>query len=194
MFISSSPPEIRDYPTRIELGRFYLNDSREFLHRFKVTFFNENHDFQSLKSLRMKSYTDLHFSMECLLKCIVCLRQKRNLSGERLVKKIRNYNHRLEKLYFCAIQNAVRSPNDDKLIEDCNRLGVFVRYQFDEMNLRSKNDTLYYKTIGNDSWISAIVQKIELGQNRTSKAFCTIRSVHTGEDLVSEYRRTNVYN
>jgi len=193
VFISNSPPETRDYPSRVELAKFYFGDSCDFLARYNTMFDSDEVGFQSVKSRRLKCYLDLHFSLEALFKAIICLRSQHSLCGKALYEKIRSYSHKIQKLREDALLEASIGSRFSVALDLVESLDVGVRYQFDAMNLRMKDDALYYKTVGNDDFLRTICEFLEAAQIRTSKAFCTQRLILTGEHLVAEVQRRNEF-
>jgi hypothetical protein len=193
LFVSNAPPEVRDYPHRVELASDYLIDSKDFLAKFDALFFDKERSFQEVKSLRTKCYVDLHQSIETLLKSVVCLRMPRGFCGVKLVRHIRSYSHNIKRLSESALKDTKLSAESKKVLEDAGKLDVQVRYGFDSMNLRMGNDALYYETVGNDAFIFAAKDFVARGQERLGKAFITQKSIFSGEDIIASIKRKNEY-
>jgi hypothetical protein len=186
-------PEMRTYPMRLELAGYYSDDAVDFFHRYQVTFYSEEFDFQSIKSRRSKAYVDLRMSLEALLKAALCLRAPYSLAGKPLVSKMRAYSHdigrlagdalkgfRVDRLYLTAIYKCAVAPVD-------------LRYQFDAMNFRSPDDKNYYDTIGSSVWLKTIEEFIEMGTKRLRAALDRRSKIVAGSVAVQELNRPSDY-
>ncbi len=97
-------PETRTYPMRLELTGYFSEDAFDFFHRYKLTFYSDQFDFQCVKSRRVKAYIDLRMALEVLLKAAVCLRGSGELAGRQLVREIRRYRHNIERFTETALR------------------------------------------------------------------------------------------
>ena len=68
---------------RLELAGNYADDAADFFHRYRVTFYSEEVDYQGIKSRRAKAYVDLRMALEALLKATLCLRMATDLDNLR---------------------------------------------------------------------------------------------------------------
>lgn len=169
-------PETRTYPMRLELGGNYADDAADFFHRYRVTFYSAEVDYQGIKSRRAKAYVDLRMALEALLKATLCLRSPYSSAGKPLVTKIRRYSHDIDHLRKDALRGINLSDAQAMAISKCNIAPVDLRYQFDAMNFRVPNDKDYYDTIGSTSWLKAIEDFVDVGLRRLMSIAQTQRS------------------
>lgn len=186
-------PEMRTYPMRVELADHYARDAADFLHRYRLTFYSTEVDYQGIKSRRAKAYVDLRMALEALLKATFCLRAPYSLSGKPLVVSIRGYSHDVDRLRA----DALRRFNVDKkyiaAISKCNIAPVDLRYQFDAMNFRVPNDKNYYDTIGSTVWLATIEEFVRVGLKRVQSALGRRSKVVPGKIAILELKRKSDY-
>jgi hypothetical protein len=186
-------PETRTFPMRLELAGNYSDDAADFYHRYRVTFYSEEVDYQGIKSRRAKAYVDLRMALEALLKAIVCLRSPYSLAGKPLVKAIRAYSHDIDKLQKDALLGIKLDADRVVAISKCNIAPVDLRYQFDAMNFRVPNDEAYYETIGSNAWLKTIEETVQTGLARLRKALGRRSKVVTGKIAIQELKRLSDY-
>lgn len=162
-------PETRTYPMRIELANFYYQDAADFHRRFRLTFYSDRADFQSVKSRRAKAYIDLRMALEALLKSVICLRQPRNVCGKPLVGQIRAYRHNIDNLARDGLKNFCVDSRFTEAIDKCRIAPVDLRYQFDAMCFRFPDDRSYYETIGSDAWLQTLEEFVGEGLRRLNE-------------------------
>jgi hypothetical protein len=182
-------PEMRTFPMRLELAGNYSDDAADFFHRYRVTFYSEEVDYQGIKSRRAKAYVDLRMALEALLKATLCLRCPYTLAGKPLVTKIRRYSHDIDQLQKDALKGIKLSAMYTDAVSKCNIAPVDLRYQFDAMNFRIPNDKNYYDTIGSTAWLKAIEEFVRLGLKRLRLALGRRSKVVPGSIAIQELKR-----
>jgi hypothetical protein len=186
-------PETRTYPMRLELAGNYSDDAADFYHRYRVTFYSEEVDYQGIKSRRAKAYVDLRMALEALLKAVGCLRSPYTLAGKSLVKAIRAYSHDIEKVQEDALRGIKIDEKYVAAISKCNVAPVDLRYQFDAMNFRVPNDENYYNTIGSTAWLKLIEGFVQEGLKRLKKALGRRSKIVPGSIAILELKRPSDY-
>ena len=186
-------PERRTYPMRLELAGNYADDAADFFHRYRVTFYSEEVDYQGIKSRRAKAYVDLRMALEALLKATLCLRSPYSSAGKPLVTKIRKYSHDIDQLRKDALKGIKLSDAQATAISKCNIAPVDLRYQFDAMNFRVPNDKNYYDTIGSTSWLKTIEDFVQVGLRRLRSALGRRSKIVTGKIAIQELKRSSDY-
>jgi hypothetical protein len=186
-------PETRTFPMRLELAGNYSEDANDFYHRYRVTFYSEEVDYQGIKSRRAKAYVDLRMALEALLKATICLRSSYSLAGKPLVKAIRAYSHDIEKLQKDALRGIRLDSANVAAIAKCNIAPVDLRYQFDAMNFRVPNDEAYYETIGSTAWLKTIEEVVRIGLARLRAALGRRSKIVMGRIAVQELKRPSDY-
>jgi len=143
-------------PTHIDVASHYYKDAVDFLHRFQLCWESERYNFQAVKSKRFKAFTDLRMALECTLKSIYSYKIHNSLSGEALIKRMRQYSHKIGILPL-EISNLLSKELLDWLnqVSDLcdNNLTVDIRYRLDAFDFRSNDEEIYYQTIGDDTWL-----------------------------------------
>jgi len=178
---------------RLELAGNYSDDAADFYHRYRVTFYSEEVDYQGIKSRRAKAYVDLRMALEALLKATICLRSPYSLAGKSLVKTIRAYSHDIEKLQKDAFGGIKLDAANVAAIAKCNIAPVDLRYQFDAMNFRVPNDEAYYETIGSTAWLKTIEEVVRIGLARLRAALGRRSKIVTGRIAIQELKRPSDY-
>ncbi|MHC2842816.1 hypothetical protein [Bradyrhizobium diazoefficiens] len=186
-------PEKRTFPMRLELAGNYSDDAVDFLHRYRVTFYSQEVDYQGIKSRRAKAYVDLRMALEALLKAILCLRSPYSLAGKPLVDSIRRYSHDIDRLKRAAFRGIKLNEGQAMAIAKCNVAPVDLRYQFDAMNFRVPNDKNYYDTIGSSAWLKTIEEFVQVGLKRLRLALGRRSKVVTGRVAIQELKRPSDY-
>jgi len=186
-------PETRTYPMRVELAGHYARDAADFLHRYRVTFYSREVDYQSSKSRRAKAYVDLRMSLEALLKATLCLRTPYPLAGKPLVTKIRGYSHDIDRLRIDALRSIKLNEKYATAISKCSVAPVDLRYQFDAMNFRVPDDKNYYDTIGSNAWLKMIEEFIQVGLKRVQLALDRRSKIVSGDIAALELKRQSDY-
>jgi hypothetical protein len=185
--------ETRIFPMRLELAGNYSDDAADFLHRYRVTFYSQEVDYQGIKSRRAKAYVDLRMALEALLKATLCLRSPYSLAGKPLVKAIRRYSHDIDQLRQDALKGIKLNDKQVVAIAKCNIAPVDLRYQFDAMNFRVPNDKNYYETIGSDDWLKTIEEFVQVGLKRLRTVLGRRSKVVTGRIAIQELKRPSDY-
>jgi hypothetical protein len=186
-------PETRTFPMRLELAGNYSDDAADFYHRYRITFYSEEVDYQGIKSRRAKAYVDLRMALEALLKATICLRSPYTLAGKPLVKAIRGYSHDIEKLQKDALRGIKLDAADVAAIAKCNIAPVDLRYQFDAMNFRVPIDAAYYETIGSTAWLKLLEEVVSIGLARLRAALGRRSKIVTGRIAIQELTRPSDY-
>ena len=186
-------PETRTFPMRLELAGNYADDAADFFHRYRVTFYSQEVDYQGVKSRRAKAYVDLRMALEALLKATLCLRSPYSLAGKPLVTKIRRYSHDIDQLRQDALKGLKLDDKQTKAISKCNIAPVDLRYQFDAMNFRVPNDKNYYQTIGSSDWLKTIEDFVQVGLKKLRTALGRRSKIVTGKIAVQELKRASDY-
>jgi hypothetical protein len=186
-------PEMRTFPMRLELAGNYADDAADFFHRYRVTFYSEEVDYQGIKSRRAKAYVDLRMALEALLKATLCLRSSYTLAGKPLVTKIRRYSHDIDQLRKDALRGIELSTGYATAISKCNIAPVDLRYQFDAMDFRVPDDKNYYDTIGSSAWLKIIEEFVGVGLKRLRAALGRRSKVVPGNIAMQELRRPSDY-
>lgn len=186
-------PETRTFPMRLELAGNYADDAADFFHRYRVTFYSQEVDYQGIKSRRAKAYVDLRMALEALLKAAVCLRSPYSLAGKPLVLKIRRYSHDIDQLRQDALKGIKLTDRQTAAISKCNIAPVDLRYQFDAMNFRVPNDKNYYETIGSSNWLKTIEDFVQEGLKRLRMALGRRSKIVTGKIAIQELKRPSDY-
>ncbi|MBR0751586.1 hypothetical protein JQ604_05285 [Bradyrhizobium jicamae] len=186
-------PEKRTFPMRLELAGNYADDAVDFLHRYRVTFYSQEVDYQGIKSRRAKAYVDLRMALEALLKAILCLRSPYSLAGKPLVDSIRRYSHDIDRLRKAAFRGVKLNEGQATAIAKCNIAPVDLRYQFDAMNFRVPNDQNYYDTIGSSAWLKTIEGFVQAGLKRLRAALGRRSKIVTGKVAIQELKRPSDY-
>jgi len=154
---------MRNYPSHIEVADHFYNDSLDLLNRFNYLFNGDSIMFSSIKSRRMKCYVDLRMAMESILKAYTVYYCHADLSGEKLVRQVESYRHHVEKIIAICMEHL---PSDELkpceiFCDKLKDLPVGLRYRLDVMDFINSNESLYYSTIGNDSWIDTLYENIK---------------------------------
>ena len=186
-------PETRTYPMRVELADHYAKDAADFLHRYRVTFYSREVDYQGIKSRRAKAYVDLRMSLEALLKATLCLRAPYSLAGKPLVTKLRGYSHDIDRLRRDAFRSIGLNEKHANAISKCNIAPVDLRYQFDAMNFRAPDDKNYYDTIGSSAWLKMIEEFVQVGLKRVQSALGRRSKIVPGNIAALELKRQSDY-
>ncbi|WIW47408.2 hypothetical protein ML401_04615 [Bradyrhizobium sp. 62B] len=186
-------PEKRTFPMRLELAGNYADDAVDFLHRYRVTFYSQEVDYQGIKSRRAKAYVDLRMALEALLKATLCLRSPYTLAGKPLVDSIRRYSHDIDRLQKAALRGIELNEGRATAIAKCNIAPVDLRYQFDAMNFRVPNDQTYYDTIGSSAWLKTIEEFVQRGLKRLQAALGRRSKIVTGRVAMQEFKRPTDY-
>jgi hypothetical protein len=186
-------PEKRTFPMRLELAGNYSDDAADFFHRYRVTFYSQEVDYQGIKSRRAKAYVDLRMALEALLKATLCLRAPYSLAGKPLVNKIRRYSHDIDQLRKDALKGIKLNNKQATAISKCNIAPVDLRYQFDAMNFRVPNDKNYYETIGSSDWLKTIEDFVHQGLRRLRTALGRRSKIKTGKIAIQELKRPSDY-
>jgi hypothetical protein len=186
-------PEKRTFPMRLELAGNYADDAADFFHRYRVTFYSQEVDYQGIKSRRAKAYVDLRMALEALLKATLCLRSPYSLAGKPLVTKIRRYSHDIDQLRQDALKGIKLNNMQAAAIGKCNIAPVDLRYQFDAMNFRVPNDKNYYETIGSSDWLKTIEEFVQAGLKRLRTALGRRSKIVTGRIAIQELVRLSDY-
>jgi hypothetical protein len=185
--------ETRTFPMRLELAGNYADDAADFFHRYRVTFYSQEVDYQGIKSRRAKAYVDLRMALEALLKATLCLRFPYSLAGKALVKAIRRYSHDIDQLRQDALKGIKLNDRETNAITKCNIAPVDLRYQFDAMNFRVPNDKNYYDTIGSSDWLKTIEEFVQVGLKRLRTALGRRSKIVTGRIAMQELKRPSDY-
>ena len=186
-------PETRTFPMRLELAGNYADDAADFFHRYRITFYSHEVDYQGIKRRRVKAYVDLRMALEALLKATLCLRSPYSLAGKPLVTKIRRYSHDIDQLRKDALKGIKLSDGQTTAISKCNTAPVDLRYQFDAMNFRVPNDKNYYDTIGSTAWLKTIEDFVQLGSRRLKSALGRRSKIVPGKVAIQELKRPSDY-
>lgn len=186
--ISRSQRVGRSRPTRLDVAGWFAKDAADYLARFRCCFYSEKYDFQSVKSRRLKTFVDLRGAVEALMKAFIALRQPYLLGGKPLVAKVEGYGHRLDVL-FVEVQKLWRlqdAPRVSKLIDDCTRLPIGLRYTLDAMDLLQAHEDLYYSTVGSEAWMSDLELAISTGRDRLQRILDRRSRIVSGSDIKLE--------
>jgi hypothetical protein len=135
-----------------EIAQNYLNDARDFRARFDHLWERELH-----KSGRIKTFTDLLMSFECILKCHVALSHKSN-NPEEVYWAIRRCGHDISKL--CKQATFLEETKIYKTASrELSQFGVEIRYLlnadvafFPMLDDWENAPINYTRTIGNHQW------------------------------------------
>ena len=151
-----------EYPSHIEVSDHFYHDSCDLLCRFESSFDGDSITFYSVKSRRMKCFVDLRMAMESILKAYSSYYCHSDISGQKIVQKIENYRHHVEKLLpkCSGYIPDVWQQDCIKYCDDLSKLPVGLRYKLDVMDFIYQNEELYYATIVNDAWMRGLKDNI----------------------------------
>lgn len=177
-------------PTHIQVSDHFYHDAIDLLARYKVCEASEFPEFYSTKSRRMKCFIDLRMAMESALKSVVTYYCHSDTKGEKLVKKVENYRHHIEKLIAKAREHI---PSDmrtsvEALANELHQLPVGLRYRLDVMDFKANNEALYYKTVGSDVWMNNSSKTIQAVADFIGKELSKESRILSGSDLLKEFR------
>jgi len=141
---------------RVQLAQWYFEDGQDYLKRYRVLFYSDSHDFQSIKSRRVKCYVDLRVTLEAILKSAICLAAKDEEDGETLLKRVKAYGHRIGELSKEAVPLLGGDESVLAALAHCDEAPIDLRYQAEAVPFRSGDDRPYYATIGDDAWLATL--------------------------------------
>jgi len=175
-------------PTHVEVADHFYHDSVDLLKRYEHCFNSESPDFSSIKSRRMKCFIDLRMAMESALKSVISYYCHSNIQGKKLVRKVENYRHHMEKL-----QSAASPHLPEEILEGvssvCDQfqcLPVDLRYRLDVMDFISNREDEYYNTIGSDTWMDSTAGTVWNVSKFIGKKLNTESRILSGSELLEE--------
>ena len=182
---------MNEYPSHIEVSDHFYHDSCDLLSRFGSSFDGESVTFHSIKSRRMKCFVDLRMAMESVLKAYASYYCHSNLCGDKLVKKIENYRHHVEKILPKCNDYL---PEEERVAckrycDDLAKLPVGLRYKLDVMDFIDENEEIYYSTIGRDDWLTELKNNIRSIASCIGDALSKESRVISGEEIWKELQR-----
>ena len=150
-------------PTHVQVSNHFYHDAIDLLARYSVCEASDSPELCSSKSRRMKCFIDLRMAMESALKAVVTYYCHSDKQGEKLVKKVENYRHHIEKLIAKALEHL---PEEDRervntLCKQLHNLPVGLRYRLDVIDFKRSNEKLYYDTVGSDDWMKSTSETIK---------------------------------
>ncbi len=177
-------------PTHVQVSNHFYNDAIDLYDRYTVCENSQFPEFYSLKSRRMKCFIDLRMAMESALKAVVAYYCHANLCGEKLVKKVENYRHHIEKLIVKAHEHIPENLRQEtcELCKELSQLPVGLRYRLDVMDFKRNNEDLYYRTVGSDIWMTDTSKTIKSIADHIGKELSKESKVLSGAELLSEFR------
>lgn len=176
-------------PTHVQVSNHFYHDAIDLHARYTVCEASESPEFYSSKSRRMKCFIDLRMSMESALKAVVTYYCHSNKQGKKLVQKVENYRHHIEKLIDKALEHIPEEHREktEALCKELHELPVGLRYQLDVMDFKRNNEELYYKTVGSDSWMKSTSETIKSIADFIGKELNKESRMLSGEELKEEY-------
>jgi hypothetical protein len=128
-------------------------------------------------------------ALEAALKAAIALRQPLHSGGEGLVKKIEKGGHSLSLALkeASALWRITPPANVQSLVDDCDKLPVGLRYSFDAWDFREASDDLYYRTIGDASWMKNLESLISDFSERLGLLLDRRSGIINAADLSEDY-------
>ncbi len=175
-------------PTHVQVSNHFYHDAIDLLARYMVCEASESPEFYSRKSRRMKCFIDLRMAMESALKSVVTYYCHSDQRGEKLVKKVENYRHHIEKLIGKALHHLPEEYRSkiEKLCKELHELPVGLRYRLDVMDFINNNENLYYKTVGSENWMNSTAETIKSISDFIGKELNKESRILTGDELMKE--------
>jgi hypothetical protein len=139
----------------VQVANHFYNDAIDLHARYIVCEASENPEFYFRTSRRMKCFIDLRMAMESALKSVVIYYCHSDFQGKKLVQKVENYRHNIDKLIKKALKHLPKDLHDktSTLCVELHKLPVGLRYRLDSMDFKRINEKLYYATVGCDTWM-----------------------------------------
>lgn len=147
---------------RKEIVGFFLQDSGDYLERFRLLFFDAGTFAFTHIGNRSKLLVDVLFSIECSLKALIFLESQDD--EKKTYNQIKNCSHKIEKLLskiqsvdadFINFKNFVNQISLDEY-SVCSRYSIEVNIRFRENGVLGNK---YYSTIANPTWIKTIYEE-----------------------------------
>ncbi|MAZ69121.1 MAG: hypothetical protein OQK12_00670 [Motiliproteus sp.] len=179
-------------PTHVQVANHFYHDAIDLHARYIVCEASESPEFYSSKSRRMKCFIDLRMAMESALKSVVTYYCHSDKQGEKLVKKVENYRHHIEKLIGKALEHLPEEDRDrtDTLCKQLHNLPVGLRYRLDVMDFKRNNEKLYGDTVGSDDWMKSTSETIKSIADFIGKELNKESRVLSSGELKEEYFAT----
>ena len=176
-------------PTHVQVSNHFYHDAIDLHARYLVCEASDSPEFYSLKSRRMKCFIDLRMAMESVLKAVVTYYCYSDKQGEKLVKKIENYRHHIEKLIGKALEYLPEECRErtDALCKQMDSLPVGLRYRLDVMDFKINNEKLYSDTVGSDDWMKDTSETIKSIADFIGKELSKESRILSGSELKKEY-------
>lgn len=175
-------------PTHIQVSDHFYHDAIDLLARYTVCEASEFPEFYSTKSRRMKCFIDLRMAMESALKSVVTYYCHADSKGEKLVKKVENYRHHIEKLISKALKHIPEEIRNkaQTLCNELHQLPVGLRYRLDVIDFKANNESLYYETVGSDIWMQNTSATIKEVADFIGKELSKESRILSGSDVLKE--------
>ena len=172
-------------PTHVEVADHFYHDAIDLHARYRVCEASENPEFYSRKSRRFKCFVDLRMAMESALKSVVVYYCHFDTEGEKLVNKVENYRHHIDKLIKKALEHLPKDLQDKTrtLCVELDQLPVGLRYRLDGMYFKEMNEKLYYATVGSDAWMEDTSSTIKSIADFIGKELSKESRILSGEAL-----------
>jgi hypothetical protein len=164
-------------PNNAEIASHFLADTTDYLARVHLT----RDEFGGMKSRRLKWFMDIRLAYECALKAAIAESMRDAEDGERLLKEIEGYGHRigqLERDAFPVLLEGLR-PFGAEL----DRLPVGLRYRIDCWDFISSRGRDYYETAGDDTWRESLLGQTRVIVQHVSEKLNKYSRILSGDEL-----------
>jgi len=130
-------------------------------------------------------------AMESVLKAYAAYYCHSDICGRKLVQKIENYSHHIDKiLKKCSDYLPHENKQEcEKLCDELVKLPVGLRYRLDVMDFMDTNEDLYYSTIGSDDWMFSLKDHIVRITKHIGNELSKESRIVSGEELWGEIQR-----
>ena len=176
-------------PTHVQVANHFYNDAIDLHARYIVCEASENPEFYSSTSRRMKCFIDLRMAMESALKSVVSYYCHSDIQGGKLVTEVEKYGHHIDKLIQKALKHLPEDLIDKTtaLCADLEKLPVGLRYRLDCMDFTRNRKTVYYETVGCDTWMENTSSTIKAIADHIGKELNKESQILSGEALWEEF-------
>jgi len=161
-----------------EVAGHFFADSVDYLDRASMT----EERFESVKSTRLKWFTDVRLAYECALKAVIAEAQGGQEDGSRLPAKIEGYRHNIEQLEGDAFP-LIPLPLRIFGLE-LKGLPVGLRYRIDCWDFIETHELEYYKTVGSTLWVDSLIDQTQLIIDFADKRLEAYRGVATDDEAL----------
>jgi hypothetical protein len=145
--------------TRLEVADAFFHDATDLLSRYTLT----RDRFWSIKSRRLKLFVDLRIAYECILKAYVAYFADSKTDRATLTSRIEAFRHSVHRLRVAVLPNLPPGLAQKAATFDAElvQLPVALRYKLDGFDFLEAKEDLYYRTVGNDSWLMSFAECVQ---------------------------------